>query len=176
MNSTYDQKKNFANKVNNEEECSTNVEYASYAFCIQKSDMKLIGWFIDSGASCHITNNPDFFTWIDKTVRQSVTVANGEVVWSSGKGNGKIIVKSSNCDKHEIVIQDVMYIPEVNANLLSVKKLTSKGYDVNFSANECVIKYGENIVVTAQFKDGLYKINEDQCYSLFPSIAKCVLY
>lgn len=171
----YDQKKSYsANKIDHGDK--ENDEFANYAFCISKSKEKIIGWFIDSGASCHITNNVNFFTSLDVNVRQSITVANGELVWSSGKGDGKIVAMSEHGQEHEIVIRDVLYVPEVNANLLSVKKLTSKGYDVNFSNDKCVIKYGPNIVIVAKLQDGLYKINESQCYSLFHSVTKCVHY
>ena len=93
----YDGRKNTANKVDYGSEDSE-AEFVNYAFCVRKSKEKLKGWYIDSGASCHITNDKNFFIRLDDGVRQSVTVANGEVVWSSGKGHGKIIAMSENGD------------------------------------------------------------------------------
>lgn len=81
-----------------------------------------------------------------------------------------------NGEEREIIIRGVLYVPEVNANLISVKKLTSLGYDVNFSADKCTIKYEGSVVIVAKLQNGLYKINDNQCYQLFPSIDKCIHY
>lgn len=158
-----DQKSHSANIVSAEEDEKSD-EYANYAFCVQKSTKKINGWFIDSGATCHITNNINFFLSIDFNFRQSITVANGETVWSSGKGHGTIIALDELGEQHEIIIHDVLYVPQVNANLLSVKKLTSLGYEVHFSAERCIVKSGGYAVIVAKLQNGLYKINENQCY------------
>lgn len=49
------------------------------------------------------------------------------MVWSSGKGDGKIVAMSEDGQEHEIVIREVLYVPEVNANLtISVLSSTEK--------------------------------------------------
>lgn len=77
-----DYKKHSVNIISGEDE-EKSEEYANYAFCVRKSKTKVNGWFIDSGATCHITNNINFFLSIDLNFRQSITVANGETVWKN---------------------------------------------------------------------------------------------
>jgi len=39
---------------------------------------------------------------------------------------------------------DVLYVPEIDQNLLSVRRLLEKGFKLNFEDNHCSIKYANN--------------------------------
>ena len=45
-------------------------------------------WFIDSGATTHMTNNLDFFEEIDQTKTDKISIANGTVIDADGVGDG----------------------------------------------------------------------------------------
>src|SRR6218665_2432825 len=45
-------------------------------------------WFIDSGATTHMTNNLDFFEVIDQTKTDKISIANGTVIDADGVGDG----------------------------------------------------------------------------------------
>ena len=52
------------------------------------------------------------------------------------------------------LISDVLYVPEINQNLLSVTQLLEKGYKVLFEDKNCVIKDTKVIeVFKVQMKD-----------------------
>ncbi|XP_055589028.1 uncharacterized protein LOC129741331 [Uranotaenia lowii] len=57
-----------------------------------------------------------------------------------------------------LVINNVLSIPELRDNLMSVKKLTSAGIHVSFGANQAVLKKDGEIVATAKQRGGLYEL------------------
>ena len=75
----------------------------------------------DSGASCHMRNSTEgMYDLIDHT--QAITVGNSETMYSSyiGKFQGTIIQQDgTNID---IVLHDVLYVPDLWVNLISVTK------------------------------------------------------
>lgn len=48
------------------------------------------------------------------------------------------------CEK-EIEINNVLHVPDLVANLLSVQKIVEKGNNVSFDKNGCVIRNSENV-------------------------------
>ena len=52
------------------------------------------------------------------------------------RGNGTIAILSNSGTK---TISDVLYVPDIDQNLLSVGQLIGKGYKLNFEDNHCLI-------------------------------------
>lgn len=112
-------------------------------------------WIVDSGASCHIARDKNLFHEIDlDACTRSICVANGNQSKSKGKGTCKIKTNSA-----VLSVTDVYYVPEFNSNLLSVRKITEKGYTVTFSDRECLIGKDSKIICKASIKNGLYTLN-----------------
>lgn len=53
------------------------------------------------------------------------------------KGAGSTVLKLHN---NEIPVNNVLHVPGLSANLLSVYHIASKGNSVTFDSNGCVIK------------------------------------
>ncbi|XP_075158155.1 uncharacterized protein LOC142231430 [Haematobia irritans] len=86
-------------------------------------------WIIDSGASCHIAQDSKLFHSIDTNIASSIiSVANGNTSMSKGKGVCKIKTAFTN-----LCVMDVYFVPDFNSNLLSVRKMTEKGYKVAYT-------------------------------------------
>lgn len=117
----------------------------------------------DSGASSHITNNKKIFDSLDESIKETVYVANGEKVNSIGRGNGTLHYLNYQNDEKQMRITDVMYIPEMKGNLLSVKRLAQKGFEVSFSANRCEIKRNNEVIAFGDSVGNLYKLRQRQC-------------
>lgn len=115
-------------------------------------------WYIDSGASTHITVVED---WIEnplKTEMKEVVVANNNKVpvrcvcdvkiqTITGKKVNNITVK-----KH--------FVPELTTNLLSVSQLIKNGNSVNFDSKGCKIYNRDKILIAkADLVDNVYKLN-----------------
>lgn len=91
-------------------------------------------WFIDSGATSHMTSRSDWLSELkslDSVGR--VTVANGEGIDSVGIGNVSINTTQGVINN----ISDVVLVPELKTNLISVKKAVEKGYCVVFDKTGC---------------------------------------
>nr|KYP45860.1 Retrovirus-related Pol polyprotein from transposon TNT 1-94 [Cajanus cajan] len=92
-------------------------------------------WIIDSGCTNHMTYDRELFKELNKTNISKVQMGNGAHL--AVKGKGTLAIKSHSGFK---LISDVLYVPDINQNLLSVSQLLGKGYKVLFEDKNCVIK------------------------------------
>jgi hypothetical protein len=83
-----------------------------------------------------------------------VTVGDGDVVEALGTGT-LIIIK----DGKEVVLEDVLYVPELYCNVISVSALTEKDFTVVFSKFSAEVKQGAEVLLRAVKSDGLYLID-----------------
>ena len=97
-------------------------------------------WIVDSGATCHMCNDKSLFTDIeDIEETQDITLGDGYAVNATAKGTVELnmyltIGKSQKCRLH-----DVLYVPKLSYNLLSVAKVTSSGKSFKFADSNCSI-------------------------------------
>ena len=84
-------------------------------------------WLIDSGCTNHMTYDRELFKDLDETTISKVRIGNGALI--EVKGKGTVAIESLSGLK---LISDVLYVPEINRNLLSVTQLLEKGYEVLF--------------------------------------------
>lgn len=117
-------------------------------------------WIIDSGATSHVTSDKSHFTTFEHTTSTSLNVANGEKVNIRGKGTCKLEFVNSDGIESSAIATDVLYAPEINGNLLSVKKLIDKGLSVNFSGSLCEIKKNEKQIAIADANGNLFKLRQ----------------
>ena len=96
-------------------------------------------WLIDSGCTNHMTYDQELFKDLDATYNTNVRIGNGEKI--AVKGKGTIVIEGCTGLK---LIPDVLYVPEINQNLLSVGQLLEKGYKVLFEDKSCMIKDSDN--------------------------------
>lgn len=82
-------------------------------------------WYLDSGCSNHMTGNKNSFTKLDESIKKVIRSANGRHVTLSGKVNIATVRK----DGKRVSIADVLYVPSMTSNLISIYQLISKGYN-----------------------------------------------
>ncbi|TYG52132.1 hypothetical protein ES288_D09G003700v1 [Gossypium darwinii] len=92
-------------------------------------------WLIDSCYTNHVTTDQTFFKELDKTIISKIKVGNGEFI--PVKRKGTMAIESLTGLKH---ITDVLYVPNIDQNLLSVGQLIEKGFKVIFEDKWCLIK------------------------------------
>ncbi|BES98092.1 Hydra magnipapillata [Nesidiocoris tenuis] len=115
-------------------------------------------WIIDSAANRHMTGNKSLlreYSDIDTINRTAICVANGETLFSAGQGCVSISVENPNIS----LISDVVFVPGLCANLLSVGALTNKGFTVRFESDMCIISEGEIVVATGTNRHGIYSLD-----------------
>ena len=89
---------------------------------------------------CH---NATTFKDLDKTYNSMVKVGNGGYV--DVKGRGRISVKTNSGIK---LISNVLFVPDISQNLLSIGQMLEKQYSLQFKDNWCIIfdPYGEKLL------------------------------
>ena len=89
-------------------------------------------WYIDSGATSHMCGDRNFFAALDKRLKVEVVQADGGKLTSSGIGYGYLQNFSPDGNLGlKIKLLDVLFVPELKGNLISVKKLTSFGFEIH---------------------------------------------
>ena len=87
-------------------------------------------WYLDSGASFHMIGDEDLFTDLDeKDIRVHIEMGDDGRYSATGIGTISFERESDN----PFLLKDVMHVPGLKKNLVSVTMLEDKGYDVVFS-------------------------------------------
>jgi transposase InsO family protein len=94
-------------------------------------------WIVDSGASRTMSCNRDWF-YSFSTLARPIRVTLGDNSCINATGVGRIPVRMrANGQWNNAVLQDVLFVPELNGNLLSVAHLTERGADIRFTGTKC---------------------------------------
>lgn len=116
-------------------------------------------WYVDSGASCHLTAKKD---WLLNTTNQhqvhEIVIADKTKISVEGCGDVKITTVVG-ANEHENTVMGVLYVPNLATNLLSISQLISKGNTVTFDEKHCYIyNQRRELVATADLVGGVYKL------------------
>ncbi|XP_004304866.1 PREDICTED: uncharacterized protein LOC101300551 [Fragaria vesca subsp. vesca] len=83
-------------------------------------------WFLDTRCSNHMCGHKDLFAEQNESITSEITFGNAAKM--PVKGKGKISIKLKKGENNSI--SDVYYVPSLRHNLLSVRQLSEKGYDM----------------------------------------------
>ena len=93
-------------------------------------------WLIDSGASKHMTDQRDILSFLtEKNFPQKVTL--GDDYQNPIKGVGESNYKLDS--RTPMQMKDVLYVPGLTKNLLSISTLDKKGFRVSFIDGEVLM-------------------------------------
>ena len=105
-------------------------------------------WVIDSGASSHMCQTKDVFTeYTTLDNPEYVTVADGSKVQGIARGSVRLSVRVSQTKQRTVTLKNVLHVPALNGNLLSVKAATQNDYVVQFGRNRCWVKNQRSMVI-----------------------------
>jgi hypothetical protein len=120
------QQANFSEEKENE----GNLFYACQHVSEKKNDTR----FLDSGCSNHMTPEKEIFLHIDTSFHSKVKMGNGAVVDVKGKGNVGVETKRGLKK-----IREVLFVLELDQNLLSIGQLLEHDYVLHFEGRTCTI-------------------------------------
>ncbi|XP_048431181.1 uncharacterized protein LOC125473010 [Pyrus x bretschneideri] len=124
------QKANCASQM----EVTGNLFYANCAV----AETKVNGdWYIDSGCSNHMTGNVDLLVDMNTNVARKVQMPTGVLVNVAGMGSLEI-----ETNRGRKYIREVMYLPGLKENLLSIGQMDEHGYYLMFGGHMCC-QYGK---------------------------------
>ena len=102
------------------------------------SSMMGCGWFLDSGASFHMTNDKSLFSSLEeKDLRMCLEMGDDEMFSVSRVGT----VSFQREHGAPITLIDVKYVLGLKKNLVSVAMLEYKGYNVVFSKGKVFLRH-----------------------------------
>jgi hypothetical protein len=115
-------------------------------------------WIIDSGATSHMCCEREFFEKMENSNCSVVILANGKESKVQGIGSGKLKVMNQNGEKVEITLNDVLFVPELETNLISVNKIVNNDFSVIFNDSGCKINFKNTNVAVAIKYGNLFKL------------------
>lgn len=156
----------FENK--NSSETSKNERTKSNAFSavFLNGEFCKSDWYIDSGASVHLTANEEWLSNVSRDLKiKEIVVANKDKVPVLCTGDVQITTKTRACE-YDITVENVLCVPKLTTNLLSVSQLISKGNKVSFNNHGCeIFNQAGVLVATASLLNGVYKLNMSESCS-----------
>ena len=113
-------------------------------------------WLIDSGASSHQSPNLEWFEDYRAIPERKVVLGDGRAVKAVGFGSVNLSKIVNGLEIYG-VLPDVLHVPDLFCNLLSVSKMANDGLTVQFYGDECVIKASDGRVLgKAKGRCGVY--------------------
>ncbi|XP_010468334.2 PREDICTED: uncharacterized protein LOC104748380 [Camelina sativa] len=97
-------------------------------------------WMIYDTTTNHMTPHIKYFTTLDRRHRAQIEFITGESVFAEGMGDVRIVTKEGL----KKTIKDVLFVPKIDRNVLSVSQLTNAGYIVAMSTDKCIIMEEKN--------------------------------
>ncbi|CAL8166844.1 unnamed protein product [Prunus armeniaca] len=98
--------------------------YACHAAFVIKNNSV---WYVDSACSNHMTSHESLLIDIDTNVTAKVKMGTGDLVQATGKGT--LVIETKSGPRH---IKEVMLVPGLDENLLSVGQMIEHGYFLLF--------------------------------------------
>ena len=114
------------------------------------------GWIIDSGATQHMTFERERLSnYVEFKEPCIVNLGDNRSILAYGKGTYHV---KAAVDDHtqKISLQEVLYLPELDKNLLSVHAMVKRGATVTFKENRCEISRNSKILAVGEIQGKLY--------------------
>ncbi|XP_006576006.1 uncharacterized protein [Glycine max] len=92
-------------------------------------------WYLDTGCSNHMIGHREWFVNIDDKVKSKIKFADNSSVIA--EGIRKVMIQRK--DGQHSFINDVLYVPNMKNNLLSLGQLLEKGYSMQMKYSQMKI-------------------------------------
>jgi hypothetical protein len=119
-------------------------------------------WFVDNGATCHLTFRSDIFQSFHKFAQpHTLHVANGDTIEAVGKGVVLLEIKVKG-QWQTVRLTDVWYVPKIRRNLFSIIATQDRNENSSFvsTSRMCHLTVNDKVVAvgTRSQRGGLFKL------------------
>lgn len=113
-------------------------------------------WYLDNGASNHMTGDKRYFSTLDNTISGKVRFGDDSRV--DIKGKGTISFTDMNGDSRKMT--DVYWIPDLRSNIISLGQATEAGCDIRLKGDVLTMhdSRGKLLVSAKRSVNRLYKV------------------
>lgn len=115
-------------------------------------------WFIDSGATAHMTSSDSFLINKSEPKVSEVAVANNKKLKIKAFGDIKHNIMCNN-EQKQIIFKDVQHVPGLSVNLISVSQMVNRGCEVFFYKNGCKIFKNDKLIASGTLINNMFKLN-----------------
>lgn len=122
-------------------------------------------WYLDSGASFHMSGDKNIFSTLEEKDLQ-MRIEMGDDGKYHVLGEGTVVFQREH--GAPLTLTDVKYVPGLKKNFVSVAMLEDKGYNVVFNKGKVFSRHistGQTKRIRIRVKN-LYKLEVDDCAAL----------
>ena len=114
-----------------------------------------VSWIVDSGATYHMCNSRWRFVRYSNLLKPvKVTVGDGRSLKAVGRGSVNLLMKLPDSTTQLCKLRDVLYVPNLSYNLISVSKASEVGKVAHFDEAGCRILNAEKRVIATAVRCG----------------------
>jgi hypothetical protein len=112
-----------------------------------------ISFILDSGATLHTCYKKELFNNINSTTTSIKWGNTNSTIRASGVGDISLVSTSAN---NKVTLKNVLYVPEIGVNLLSLSLISSKSYSLSLNKQNCYIYTPNNtLLAKGNYKEGV---------------------
>jgi hypothetical protein len=146
-----------ANKAsaNQQSDSETDALVVEAALC---GDDNAEEWIVDSGATCHMCRDKKLFIDLHPLGKETnVSVGDGHKLNVAGQGAVLMSMNLPDGKTRKCRLKDVLYVPSLSYNLMSVSKAAENGKVTQFDENGCrILDRKGDLLALAQQRGSLY--------------------
>ena len=124
------------------------------------------GWWLDSGATVHVCKDRSLFKTFDANsfVKE---VQMGNTACINVAGQGSVELDFTSCKK--LTLLNILYVPDMRKNLVSVDLLCKKGFRVVFESDKVILSKAGMFVGKGYGSTGMFKfsLNNENASSVY---------
>lgn len=125
--------------------------------CEDAKEPKKEDWCFDSGCMMHLTGKAELLEGLTPC-KEEIILADGRKIHATAMGTATMKVSGVKGKHEAIQIENVLFVPGLASNLLSVGRIVERGFKVSFKAKECLVTQGGSVIAVGKRKNGLYVV------------------
>ena len=150
----------------------TSHEYVCLAAISAREPKGCPDWIIDSGSTCHLTDDNTVLTNYKRINSVPLDLGGGATSMIVGVGDMYLNVKAG-ASVNKCLIRDVKHVPNLGYRILSVSTTAKRGGNVSFSATSVSIisSHDGSFIADGSMIGGLYRLNVSPNFSTNRNVA-----
>ncbi|GKV36956.1 hypothetical protein SLEP1_g45038 [Rubroshorea leprosula] len=126
-----------------------------FMVCHPKEVSKKNVWCLDTGCSNHMCGDKSTFSDLDESCQDKVKFGDNSTI--AVKGRGKVTIHAK--DNSIQTISNVLYVPDLKLNLLSLGQLQEKRYEILIKDGVCQIRDSKLGLIAKKFVKSTWSVN-----------------